>query len=248
MQRLWRGLIRAMGGDDPPVEAKHAVGDSPPVDETRAARAEMVERQLRSRGITDERVLAAILAVPRDAFVPERYRRSAHADDALPIEEGQTISQPYIVARMTELLRVGPGDRVLDVGTGSGYQAAILAEIGCHVVSLERIPALADSARDRLERLGYGDRVEVRTGDGSVGDAAGAPWRGIVVAAATPGIPDALRTQLHPDGGRMVLPVGTRDRQDLITVERRGDEWLETNDGAVMFVPLIGAEGFAAES
>ena len=233
MQRLWRGLIGAMNG-----------GQGPSEDDPAAARAAMVERQLRARGIADERVLHAILAVPREAFVPERHRRSAHADDALPIEAGQTISQPYIVGRMTELLHVAVGDRVLDVGTGSGYQAAVLAELGCRVVSLERIPELADSARVRLAELGYGDRVEVRTADGSLGDPAGAPWRGILVAAAAPAIPEALRLQLDPDGGRMVLPVGGRDRQDLISVERRDDEWVETNDGPVMFVPLIGAEGF----
>jgi protein-L-isoaspartate(D-aspartate) O-methyltransferase len=134
---------------------------------------------------------------------------------------------------------------VLDVGTGSGYQAAVLAEMGCRVVSIERIPELADSARERLSALGYGDRVDVRTGDGSVGDPDGGPWRGIVVAAAAPAIPEALRLQLDPAAGRMVLPIGGRDRQDLIAVERRGDEWLETNDGPVMFVPLIGEQGFA---
>ena len=210
-----------------------------------ASRAWMVERQLRSRGIADERVLAALEAVPREAFVPEWIRGAAHADEALPIEAGQTISQPFIVARMTELLHVGPGDRVLDIGTGSGYQAAVLAELGCRVVSIERIPELADSARARLERLGYADRVEVRLGDGSLGDPRGAPWCGIVVAAAAPAIPAALREQLDPDGGRLVLPVGSAAHQELIVVERRGDDWRETSDGPVMFVPLIGAEGFA---
>ena len=204
----------------------------------------MVERQLRGRGIADERVLAAILAVPREAFVPEHIRRAAHADEALPIEAGQTISQPFIVARMTELLRVEPGDRVLDIGTGSGYQAAVLAELGCLVVSIERITELAVSAGERLRALGYGDRVEVRVGDGSLGDPAGAPWRGILVAAAAPAVPAALRDQLDPGGGRLVLPVGSVDRQELIVVERQGDEWRETSDGPVMFVPLIGEAGF----
>ena len=236
MRRLARGLIRAVSGDP-----------GPPGDDLVAARAWMVERQLRSRGIADERVLSAIQTVPRDAFVPERVRSAAHADEALPIEAGQTISQPFIVARMTELLRVEPGDRVLDIGTGSGYQAAVLAELGCRVVSIERIPELANSARARLDRLGYSDRVEVRVGDGSLGDPGGAPWRGIVVAAAAPAIPTALREQLDPQGGRLVLPVGGPEHQELIVVERRGHEWRETSDGPVMFVPLIGEGGFRAE-
>ncbi|MBA2719624.1 MAG: protein-L-isoaspartate(D-aspartate) O-methyltransferase [Chloroflexi bacterium] len=204
----------------------------------------MVETQLRSRGVADERVLVAIGAVPREAFIGEAQRRSAYADDALPIEAGQTISQPYIVARMTELLRVGPGDRVLEIGTGSGYQAAVLAELGCRVVSVERHEELASTARARLERLGYAELVDIRVGDGSLGLREGAPWRGILVAAAAPWIPAALRDQLHPDGGRLVLPVGGRDRQQLIVVARDGDRWTETSDGPVMFVPLIGAAGF----
>jgi protein-L-isoaspartate(D-aspartate) O-methyltransferase len=236
MQRLAE-LIRAMGGPRDPVRA-----------DPQLARARMVERQLRARGIVDERVLDAIRAVPREAFVPERLLGEAYEDEALPIESGQTISQPYIVGRMTELLHVAPGDRVLDVGTGSGYQAAVLAELGCRVVSIERHADLAATARRRLDRLGYGDRVDVRTGDGSVGDPTGAPWRGIVVAAAAPVVPPALREQLDPDGGRLVIPVGTRDWQDLLVVERRGDTWTETSDGPVMFVPLIGVEGFGSTS
>ena len=211
-------------------------------------RARMVERQLRARGIRDEAVLKAILAVPRDAFVSPSLRSSAYADDALPIEAGQTISQPYVVGRMTELLGVtaGRGDRVLDIGTGSGYQAAVLAELGCDVVSIERHPSLAESARERLDRLGYGERVEIRVGDGSLGDPDGAPWRGIVVAAAAPAVPAALREQLAPDGGRLVVPVGSRDRQELVLVERDGDRFSETSHGAVVFVPLIGEGGFGA--
>ena len=216
-------------------------------DRARDERSRMVDEQLRARGIRDEQVLAAILAVPRDAFVGADLRGVAYADDALPIEAGQTISQPYIVGRMTELLRVGPGDRVLDIGTGSGYQAAVLAEMGCLVLSIERHASLAATARERLERLGHGGRVEIRVGDGSLGDVAGAPWRGILVAAAAPRIPATLREQLDPDGGRLVLPVGSRERQELIVIERTGTTWTETGDGPVMFVPLIGAEGFGAE-
>jgi len=213
-------------------------------DERAEARAAMVARQLRARGIADERVLLAMNQVPREEFVRRSERDLAYADEALPIEAGQTISQPYMVARMTELLAPRAGDRVLEIGTGSGYQAAILALLGAAVLTIERQPELAALARERLARLGLSGAVEVRIGDGSVGDAAGAPWDGIIVTAAAPSIPSSLREQLSPDGGRLVIPVGDRHRQDLLLVRRRGDEWLETNDGPCVFVPLVGAEGF----
>ena len=192
-------------------------------------RARMVERQLRQRGIADERVLAAMSAVPREAFVAPGQERLAYADEALPIAAGQTISQPYIVARMTELLGVGPGDRVLEIGTGSGYQAAVLAR--------DRLPGHDDRADRRSSRrwpgiasLSWATRtcVDVRVGDGSVGAPEGAPWRGILVAAAAPAVPAALREQLDPAGGRLVLPVGPRDRQDLLVIVRNGNEWTRT--------------------
>jgi protein-L-isoaspartate(D-aspartate) O-methyltransferase len=204
----------------------------------------MVERQLRARGIADERVLEAMASLPRERFIPEDRRWVAYADEALPIPAGQTISQPWIVARMTELLAPRPGDRVMDIGTGSGYQAAVLAMLGAQVTSIERQPELALTARRRLADLGFGEQVEVRLGDGSLGDPAGAPWDGIVVAAAAPRIPTTLREQLSPDGGRLVIPVGDRRRQDLLLVVRHGDTWQEHNDGSVVFVPLVGEEGF----
>lgn len=204
----------------------------------------MVEAQLRARDIRDERVLAAMAAVPREAFVAEAEQSQAYEDNPLPIGAGQTISQPYIVARMTELLGVHEGDRILDVGTGSGYQAAILAELGCRVTSIEREDRLADQARRRLAHLGYADRVDVRVGDGSLGVPEGAPWDGIVVAAAAPEVPSALREQLA-DGRRMVIPVGSRREQALIVVERHGDDWTERSDGPCVFVPLIGEEGWS---
>jgi len=209
----------------------------------REARARMVAQQLRSRDVRDERVLAAMGDVPRDAFVPGDERSQAYDDGPLPIGAGQTISQPYIVARMTELLRVADGDRVLDVGTGSGYQAAVLAELGCRVTSIERNPSLAAAARDRLLRLGYGDRVEIHVGDGSLGDPGGAPWDGILVAAAAPAIPEPLREQLG-EGRRLIIPVGLRYEQDLRIVERHGNEWIERSDGGCVFVPLIGEGGW----
>lgn len=207
----------------------------------------MVERQLAGRGIRDARVLAAMASVPREAFLSESRRDLAYADEALPIAAGQTISQPYIVALMTELLATEPGQRVLEIGTGSGYQAAILAELGCRVVTIERFPELADAARERLEALGYGRSVEIRVGDGTLGDPAGAPYPRIVVTAAAPHVPGPLREQLDPDGGRLVIPVGRRWSQMLVVIERHGDEWLQRDAGECVFVPLVGAEGFGSD-
>ncbi len=203
----------------------------------------MVEDQLRARGIADERVLAARGAVPREAFVADRDQRDAYADSALPIGAGQTISQPLMVARMTELLEVQSGDRILEIGTGSGYQAAVLAWLGAEVTSLERQAALIPAARTRMAALGLAGSVTIREADGSLGDLAGAPWDGIIVTAAAPAIPVALREQLA-DGGHVVIPVGPRDRQVLTVVTRRGSEWLDAAKGGCVFVPLIGPGGF----
>ena len=204
----------------------------------------MVARQLRRRGIRDERVLEAMATTPREQFVPGVPTSLAYDDRALPIDAGQTISQPYMVARMTELLQVEPGDRVLEIGTGSGYQAAVLARLGVRVTSIERLADLAEAARATLRDLGIAD-VDVRVGDGSKGDPEGAPWDGIVVTAAAPAIPHVLREQLA-DGARLVIPVGPRHQQDLIVVERNGpNDWREWSDGAVVFVPLVGEGGWS---
>jgi len=210
------------------------------------ARAEMVASQLRRRGIADERVLRAMSTIPRELFVPETLRGDAYADEALPIPAGQTISQPYMVAWMTELLNPRPGQRILEIGTGSGYQTAILAILGGAIVSIERQPELAAAARERLVRLGLGGAVSVRVGDGSLGEPTGAPFDGIVVTAAAPSIPTPLREQLVPAGGRLVIPVGDRTRQELMLVVRNGDEWVERNEGPCVFVPLVGEAGFPA--
>ena len=220
---------------------KRRVGD----DRADEARAWMVASQLRGRDVRDECVLAAMATVPREAFVDARDRARAYDDHPLPIGAGQTISQPYIVARMTELLGVQPGDRVLEVGTGSGYGAAVLAEMGCVVTSVERDAGLASEARERLARLGYGDRVTVQDGDGSLGWPVGAPWAGILVAAAAPTVPARLREQLL-DGRRLVIPVGTRTEQELLVVTRHGSEFAERSDGRCVFVPLVGEAGWRA--
>ena len=206
-------------------------------------RADMVERQLRGRGIRDENVLAVMAQVPRELFVPAETLSRAYLDGALQIAAGQTISQPYMVAQMTELLELRPGMRVLEVGTGSGYGAAVLAGLGASVISVERHPELAEAARSHLASLGWGD-VRVVVGDGSLGWPADAPFDGIVVTAAAPRIPAALPAQL-PDGGRLVVPVGMRGRQELMLVVRRGDSFEERTCGPCVFVPLIGEGGFA---
>jgi protein-L-isoaspartate(D-aspartate) O-methyltransferase len=219
------------------------------VEPERAARLreEMVKHQLVRRGIRDETVLAAMSTVPRELFVPADLQADAYRDDPLPIASGQSISQPYIVARMTELLAPRAGMRVLEVGTGSGYQAAVLATIGCDVISIERHPNLAETARARLIELGLQGRVRIEVGDGSLGWPAAAPFEAIIVTAAAPRVPATLRSQLA-DGGRLVVPVGTPRSQELVGVMRVGNTFDERLFGGCVFVALVGAEGFEVEA
>jgi len=203
----------------------------------------MVELQLRARGIEDERVLEAMGRVPRDLFVPPELRGRAYDDAALPIGERQTISQPYMVARICEELALRGGERVLDVGTGSGYQAAVLAELAEEVHSVERIPELAERARERLAAAGYGARVHVHVGDGSRGLPDHAPFAAIAVAAAAPRPPEALYEQLELRG-RMVVPIGGRWEQLLQVIVRTPEGPAVVRTVPCRFVPLIGEEGF----
>lgn len=205
-------------------------------------RAQMVQEQLRKRGVNDERVLAAMGTVPREEFVVERYRADAYADHPLPIPLGQTVSQPFIVARMIEALEVKPGSKVLEVGTGTGYEAAVLAAMGAQVVSIERHAELAALARIHLEQLGYGS-VKIITGDGSEGRQDDAPFQGIVVAAAVPDVPVALFEELEEDG-RMVIPIGPPDLQTLFLVRKQSGRMVKTRLEDCRFVPLIGREGY----
>jgi protein-L-isoaspartate(D-aspartate) O-methyltransferase len=207
------------------------------------ARARMVEHQLRRRGIADERVLAAMACVPRELFVPENLHHLAYEDGALPIGYGQTISQPFIVATISSLLQLSGDERVLDVGTGSGYQAAVLAELAAEVVTIERVPELAERARAALAQAGY-DGVEVLVGDGSLGVPERAPFDAIAVAAAAPSVPPALYDQLS-EGGRLVVPRGGRWGQELVLVVRTPDGPVEKASVPCRFVPLVGVEGFA---
>jgi protein-L-isoaspartate(D-aspartate) O-methyltransferase len=204
----------------------------------------MVERQIRARGVRDPRVLAAIGAVPREEFLPPELAECAYDDRPLPIEAGQTISQPYIVALMTEALKLRPDEDALEIGTGSGYAAAVLAGVARHVYTIERHAALADIARERLARLGY-KNVEVRCGDGTLGWPERAPFGAIVAAASGPEVPRALTEQLAI-GGRLVMPVGSSRFQELVRVTRTSATELRHEDlGAVAFVPLIGAHGWS---
>ena len=207
-------------------------------------REQMIERQLRSRGIRDERVLAAMRVVPREAFLPADLAEHAYDDRPLPIAAGQTISQPYVVALMAEALLLRGDEDVLEVGTGSGYAAAVLSRLARNVYTMERHAVLAGSARDRLAALGY-KNVEVRCADGTLGWFERAPFGGIVVAAGGPELPRALLEQLSV-GGRLVMPIGTSESQELVRITRSGTTRFRREDlGTVMFVPLIGEHGFA---
>jgi len=205
-------------------------------------RREMVERQLRSRDVADERVLAAMERVPRELFVPESLRGRAYDDAALPIGGGQTISQPYMVAKICEALALRGDERVLDVGSGSGYQAAVLAELAAEVDTIERVPELAELARANLQVAGY-DRVRVHTGDGSRGLPERAPFDAIAVAAAAPELPQTLYDQLEPRG-RLVVPVGRRGIQRLEVIIRSPEGPAIIRSVPCRFVPLLGEEGF----
>jgi protein-L-isoaspartate(D-aspartate) O-methyltransferase len=211
---------------------------SPPSDELAVARRKMVEEQIRARNVTDMAVLKAMESVPRHLFVPASERRMAYEDHPLPIGAGQTISQPYIVALMSSLLGVGPGDRVLEVGTGSGYQAAVLSRLAGEVYSIEILPSLGKRARQTLKDLGY-KNVHVRIGDGYQGWPDKQPFDAIIVTAAPPRIPEPLVRQLKT-GGKMVIPVGDT-YQDLLVLTKRADGGFDrSNVLPVLFVPMTG--------
>jgi protein-L-isoaspartate(D-aspartate) O-methyltransferase len=205
-------------------------------------RRHMVETQLRQRGIRDERVLDAMSRVPRHEFVAEPYRNHAYDDNPLPIGEGQTISQPYIVALMLELLGLAPEQRVLEIGTGSGYQTALLAELVRQVYSIERHAALAQVAQTTLRRLDY-PNITLEVGDGSAGLPAHAPYDGIVVGAAAPMIPRSLFDQLK-EGGRLVIPVGLPEAQQLQLVKKVEGKPVIVEQTGCRFVPLVGEQGY----
>jgi protein-L-isoaspartate(D-aspartate) O-methyltransferase len=216
-------------------------------DSFRMAREEMVVRQLMERGIVDSRVLLAMRSVPRHEFVAAEVRHLAYRDCPLPIGDKQTISQPYMVALMSQMLGLKGYERVLEVGTGSGYQTAILCQLAAQVYSLERYPRLAGRAAQVLEQLGY-ENVEIHVGDGSQGLADMAPFDAIIVTAAAPALPGPLRSQLDEDGGRMILPIGDDKQQYLETVTRWHNRWEIEQTVPVRFVPLIGRYGFKDSS
>jgi protein-L-isoaspartate(D-aspartate) O-methyltransferase len=213
------------------------VSDSNPEGDFKVMREKMVETQIKARGVKDPRVLSALLKVERHRFVPEKYMDSAYSDQPLPIGEGQTISQPYIVALMTELLEIKGNEKVLEIGTGSGYQAAILAELAKEVYTIEIIEPLASMAKKKLSELGY-QNVMVKAGDGYLGWPEAAPFDAIIVTAAPDQIPKPLIDQLK-EGGRMVVPVGTHT-QELIKIVKRSGKIETTDVIPVLFVPMTG--------
>jgi protein-L-isoaspartate(D-aspartate) O-methyltransferase len=206
-------------------------------------RARMVQRQLRRRGIDDERVLAAMADVPREHFVPEQVRDSAYNDSALPIGHEQTISQPWVVAAICQALRLDGDEEVLEIGTGSGYSAAVLAKLSRRVISIERVPELGETARGKLDDLDI-DNVEVIVGDGSRGYPDQAPYDAIAVHAATPEAPHSLLAELAPDG-RLVVPIATGSADLLVAFIRENGALRQETIGPCRFVPLIGVEGFS---
>ncbi|MGH9734050.1 MAG: protein-L-isoaspartate(D-aspartate) O-methyltransferase [Candidatus Acidiferrales bacterium] len=206
------------------------------------ARREMVARQIEQRGIRDERVLRAMRSVPRHLFVPEEYVNASYTDEPLPIGERQTISQPFMVAAMAEALLLKGPERVLEIGAGSGYQAAVLSRLARDVIAIETQPALAASARERLARLGY-ENVLLEEADGSMGWWREAPYDAILVTAAAPAVPPPLVEQLA-DGGRLVLPVGGAENQDLIRITKSEGRTSQESLYACRFVPLVGRYGW----
>ena len=213
------------------------------MDEFEALREQMVANQIERRGVTDSGVLNAMRKVPRHVFVPLDLRAYAYGDSPIQIGMGQTISQPYIVGLMTELLRVRPGDKVLEVGTGSGYQTAVLAELVAEVHTIERYSELAGPAEARLSGMGYAN-IHIHTGDGTLGYPPAAPYDRILVTAASPAVPTALKNQLAM-GGRLVIPVGKRQSSQVLeTLDRVGDNFQTMRHISVVFVPLIGEDGW----
>ncbi len=213
-----------------------------PVDLRTEERLRMVRDQVEARGVDDRRVLDAMREIPRHLFIPDEYRDAAYHDRPLPIGGGQTISQPYIVGLMTSLLELKQSDKVLEIGAGSGYQAALLSKLARTVVTIERLPEIAAKAKDVMQRLGI-TNVKVVVEDGTLGYAPDAPYDGIIITAASPDIPPPLIGQLA-DKGRLVAPVGTRDLQQLVRIRKQGDRISREMFGGVVFVPLLGRHGW----
>ena len=212
------------------------------MDTLKVKKKSMIDTQLKSRGISSSEVLRAMSVVPREKFVSSEYIEAAYNDGPLSIGSGQTISQPYMVAMMTEALMLRKNDKVLEIGTGSGYQAAVLQEIASHIYSVERISSLAENAKKLLGSLGYSD-IKIKVEDGTLGWPEEAPFDAIIVTSGSPSVPETLMSQLS-DGGRMIIPVGSRNHQRIIRIIRSGDNYSKEEMLSCIFVPLIGKYGW----